>query len=184
MLIAFCHLCVSRECTTGNIPDVNFFCMPKYFCHMAESTSGEDQVNPVFWLATCTIPERVRGADLAWNFSPWSCKQNYKSLINQACLVKMTSNFFLFLLTLILSCWTARLEQILLHDQQLIKPFYIAKSKKNDPHSHSTNCKSVLVKAWSQNWYHFWVKTALKLCIWQGICSVINMWKGTTFLRR
>ena len=35
-----------------NIPRVNFFWIPKYFYHMAESTSGEDQVNPVFWLAS------------------------------------------------------------------------------------------------------------------------------------
>ena len=48
LLIAFCHFwCVSRECTTCSIPGVNFFCMPKYFYHMAESMSREDQVNPV-----------------------------------------------------------------------------------------------------------------------------------------
>ena len=143
-------VCVSRECTTGNIPDVNFFCMPKYFWHMAESTSGEDQVNPVFWLATCTIPERVRGADLAWNFSPWSCKQNYKSFMNEACLVKMTSNFFCFYwlwFCLDFWGWIARFEQILSHDQLLIKPFYIAKSKTNDLHSHSfCTCKDLVTK--------------------------------------
>ena len=119
LLIAFCHFwCVSRECTTCSIPGVNFFCMPKYFYHMAESMSREDQVNPVSWLATCTISERVRGANLAWNFWPWSCKQNY----NQACLVKITSIFFVFLLTLILSRFL-RLES------QPIEPFYKVKSK-------------------------------------------------------
>ena len=35
---------------------------------MAESTSGEDQVNPVSWLATCTIPERVRGGQSCLEF--------------------------------------------------------------------------------------------------------------------
>ena len=131
---------------------------------MAESTSGEDQVNPASWLATCTIPERVRGANLAWNFWPWSCKQNH----NQACLVKITSIFFVFLLTLILSRFL-RLES------QTWANFVTW------PTADRTFLQSKIWNKWS-----IWSegKTALKLCIWQGIYSMINMQKGTTFLRR